>query len=94
MKRCPECQFLYENESTTCDLDGTPLRYTVKLPAVPGLAESIWDKWTIALVFAVVLATVLVILYRATPRAYTSAAQTRPVKNEMPAASQDPPSAP
>jgi hypothetical protein len=92
MKRCPECQFLYENESTTCDLDGTPLRYTVKLPAVPGLAESIWDKWTIALVFAVVLATVLVILYRATPRAYTSAAQTKPVKNEMPAASQDPPS--
>jgi len=95
MKRCPECQFLYENESTTCDMDGTPLRYTVKLPTVPGLAQSIWDKSTITLLCAVVLVTVLVILYRATPRAYTSTSvgQMTPVKNEMPAASQDPPSA-
>ena len=92
MKRCPECQFLYENESTTCDMDGTPLRYTVRLPT---LARSIWDKWTIALLFTVVLVSLLVILYRATPRAYTStsAAQMKPVRNEMPAASPDPPAA-
>jgi len=95
MKRCPECEFLYENESTTCDMDGTPLRYTVKLPTVPGLAQSIWDKWTVALLLAVVLGSVLVILYRATPRAYTSTSggQMKPVRNEMSAASQDPPSA-
>ena len=72
MKRCPECEFLYENESKTCDMDGTPLRFTATLPALPGFARTVCDKWTIALVCAVVLGTVLVILYRATPRAFTS----------------------
>lgn len=95
MKRCPECQFLYEDESITCDMDGTALRYTVKLPTLPGLAQSIWDKWTIAMIFVVVVVTVLVILYRATPAAYTSTAGERvtPVKNETPVAGQDRPSA-
>jgi len=55
-------------------MDGTALRYTVALPLVPGLAKSVWDKWTIALLCLVVLGTVLVILYRATPPAYTSSA--------------------
>ena len=77
MKRCPECQFLYENETNNCDMDGTPLRYTVALPMLPGLAKSIWDKWTIALLSAVILGTVFVILYRATPRAYTSSSPAR-----------------
>jgi hypothetical protein len=94
MKRCPECQFLYENESALCDMDGTPLRYTVALPSLPGLAKSIWDKWTIALLCAVVLSTVLVILYRATPRAYTEAAgQMKSTTNEMPPAKQNAPPA-
>jgi hypothetical protein len=85
MKRCPECEFLYENESTTCDMDGTALRYTVKLPTLPGLAQSIWDRWTIALLCGVVIGTVLVILYRATPQAFTSSAgQIKSVKNELP----------
>jgi len=74
MKRCPECEFLYENETTHCDMDGTPLRYTVTLPKLPGLAQSIWDKWTIALLCLLILGTVLVILYRATPRGFTSSA--------------------
>jgi len=77
MKRCPECQFLYENEALQCDMDGTPLRYTVALPALPGLTKSIWDKWTIGLLGAVILTTVLVILYRDTPRAYTSKLPTQ-----------------
>ncbi len=76
MKRCPECQFLYENETLKCDMDGTPLRHTVALPSLPGLARSIWDKWTIALLGAVILGTLFVILYRATPRAYTSSVPT------------------
>jgi hypothetical protein len=77
MKRCPECQFLYENEALQCDMDGTPLRYTVALPNLPGLTKSIWDKWTIGLLGAVILITVLVIMYRATPRAYTSTLPTQ-----------------
>jgi hypothetical protein len=95
MKRCPECQFLYEDESVTCDMDGTALRYTVKLPTLPGLAQSIWDKWTIAMLFAVVMVTVLVILYRAAPAAYTSTAagQMTPVNNEKSVSGQERPSA-
>jgi hypothetical protein len=91
MKRCPECQFLYENESIKCDMDGTPLRYTVALPSIPGLAKSIWDRWTITLLCAVILGTVLVILYRATPSAYTSAAPARvdSIKGELPPTSHD-----
>ena len=90
MKRCPECQFLYENESTCCDMDGTPLRYTVALPSIPGLAKSIWDRWTIALLCAVVIGTVLVILYRATPRAYTSSTprQLNSINQEIPPTNQ------
>ena len=91
MKRCPECQFLYEDESNTCEMDGTPLRYTIKLPTLPGLAQSIWDTWTIAMLFAVVLITVLVILYRAAPAGYTSTSGGRmaPVKIETPATTPD-----
>jgi cytoskeletal protein RodZ len=91
MKRCPECQFLYENETIQCDMDGTPLRYTMALPSIPGLAKSIWDRWTIALLCAVILGTVLVILYRATPSAYTSAspAQVDSIKGELPPTNQD-----
>jgi len=91
MKRCPECEFLYENESTQCDMDGTPLRYTVALPSLPGFAKSIWDKWTIALLCTVLLGTVLVILYRATPRAYTesSAGQMKSAHDEAPSAKQN-----
>jgi hypothetical protein len=92
MKRCPECDFLYENESILCDMDGTPLRYTVKLPTLPGLAQSIWDKWTIALLCTVVFGTVLVILYRLTPPAFTSApaGQMKSAKPELPAANLNP----
>jgi len=89
MKRCPECEFLYDNESTRCDMDGTPLRYTVALPSLPGLARSIWDKWTIAMLCAVVLGTVLVILYRATPPALSEAsAGQMKLQPEPPAATQ------
>jgi hypothetical protein len=90
MKRCPECQFLYENESMLCDMDGTPLRYTIALPSLPGLAKSIWDRWTIALLAAVILSAVLITMYRATPSAYTSSlpASGRAAHQELPAPNQ------
>jgi hypothetical protein len=91
VKRCPECEFLYENESTHCDMDGTPLRYTVKLPTLPGLAQSIWDKWTIALLCGVIVGTMLVILYSTTPLAFTSSAgETQPPQSQSPAERQTP----
>jgi len=74
MKRCPECDFLYEDEQQLCDMDGTVLRFTSFLlpPAVvePNPSEdrrSIWSGVTIVLLALVVIGSVLVTLYRATP---------------------------
>jgi hypothetical protein len=74
MKRCPECQFLYEDEQELCDMDGTVLRTTSFLPplARPQPIErngrpSIWGGLAILLLALVVIGSVLVTLYRATP---------------------------
>lgn len=91
MKRCPECDFLYEDEQDHCDMDGTRLFFTTTLPPLPeGQIKPVWDKWTIALMAALVLGTVLVVLYRSTPRAASSSvpAATQ-ASREMPVANQD-----
>jgi len=91
MKRCPECDFLYEDEQDHCDMDGTRLFFTTTLPPLPeGQIKPVWDKWTIALLSALVLGTVLVVLYRSAPRAASSSpgAATQ-VSREMPVANQD-----
>lgn len=91
MKRCPECDFLYEDEQDHCDMDGTRLFFTTTLPPLPeGQIKPVWDKWTIALMSALVLGTVLVVLYRSAPRAASSSpAAATQVTREVPAANQD-----
>src|ERR1043166_2052580 len=92
MKRCPECDFLYEDEQDHCDMDGTRLFFTTTLPPLPeGQIKPVWDKWTIALLSALVLGTVLVVLYRSSaPRAASSSpAAATQVSREMPVANQD-----
>jgi hypothetical protein len=74
MKRCPECEFLYEDEQDHCDMDGASLNVTALLlpqPARPPL-KTIWRGFTIPLLVLVLLGTVLVILYRATPPSFSS----------------------
>jgi len=98
MKRCPECEFLYEDDQDHCEMDGTRLFFTTTLPPLPaGLTppKSIWGGFTIPLLAALILGTVLAILYRATPRAYSSTSpatvQTQPVNQKMPEANQETP---
>lgn len=74
MKRCPECQFLYEDEQECCDMDGTVLRATSFLPPLAprqlkptDALKSVWAGFTIPLLALVVIGSVLVTLYRATP---------------------------
>ena len=81
MKRCPECEFLYEDAQDRCDMDGTKLRFTAFLPPLPlpqpivtPPLKSIWDRSMVLLLVLVLLGTVLVILYRATPPTFSSAA--------------------
>lgn len=96
MKRCPECQFLYEDDQDHCEMDGTRLFFTTTLPPLPaGLKppKSIWGGLTIPLLAALILGTVLAILYRATPRAYSSsspaAVHTQPATQKTPEAIQE-----
>jgi len=94
MKRCPECEFLYEDEQNHCEMDGTRLFFTTTLPPLPaGLTppKSIWGGFTIPLLAALILGTVLAILYRSTPRAYSSpaAVQSQPATQRTPDAKQE-----
>jgi hypothetical protein len=93
MKRCPECEFLYEDDQDHCEMDGTRLFFTTTLPPLPnGLKppKSIWGGFTIPLLAALILGTVLAILYRATPRAFSSPApaQAQPASQKAPQANQ------
>lgn len=83
MKRCPECEFLYEDEQHCCDMDGTVLRPTSFLPSVVPPQptprkdlKSIWSGLAIPLLALTVIGSVLVTLYRATPAESSSSAAT------------------
>ena len=77
MKRCPECEFLYENEQNRCDWCGDELKFTSFLPPLPPPVvkvrlKSIWGGFTIPLLVVVLIGTVLVTLYRAVPPTFSS----------------------
>jgi len=93
MKRCPECDFLYEDEQELCDMDGTVLRFTSFLPSLapPRPTErndlkSIWGRLAIPLLTLVVIGSVLVTLYRATPPGLSSSSAP---KNQPAGTNQD-----
>jgi hypothetical protein len=77
MKRCLECEFLYENEQDRCDWCGHELKFTTFLPPLPPPVakvrlKSIWGGFTIPLLVVVLIGTVLVTLYRAVPPTFSS----------------------
>jgi hypothetical protein len=93
MKRCPECDFIYENAQERCDMDGTRLRYTTFLPplASPQPIETnsqqfVWGGLTIPLLALVVIGSVVLTLYRATPSKLSSSSVP---KNQPAAANHD-----
>ena len=66
MKRCPECEFLYYDEQDRCDLDGTLLRFTTRLPELPAEAaqrKSMKGNLMMALLATIILGIVLFIFY-------------------------------
>jgi hypothetical protein len=83
MKRCPECEFLYEDEQDRCDMDGARLNFTAFLPPLPlpqpvvPPLESIWSGFTITLLVLVLLGSVVVLLYRAAPPSFSSSASVK-----------------
>jgi hypothetical protein len=68
MKRCPQCEFIYEDDQSLCDMDGILLVYdSQKLPkrakSATGSSKSQWKSRVFPAVAAVILATVLGLVY-------------------------------
>jgi hypothetical protein len=89
MKRCPQCEFLYEDEQRFCDMDGSKLSFDSRqLPRLQALttaevraAKSFWRPHLVPAAAGLVLSTVLGLVY------YVSVQQqNRPVPQPAPAA--------
>ena len=66
MKRCPQCEFIYEDEQTTCDMDGAMLAFeknTATLDQPPSRAKS----FAVPAVVGTALAAVLVLAFYTSP---------------------------
>lgn len=72
MKRCPQCEFIYEDDQSLCDMDGQLLVFdsrtlpnlhalaTVDVPVAP---KAVWRHRTFPAMAALILATVLSLVY-------------------------------
>ena len=75
MKRCPQCEFIYEDDQSLCDMDGVLLVLDsrtlpnlhalapVEVPAAPVVARAPWRHRTFPAMAALLLATVLSLVY-------------------------------
>lgn len=75
MKRCPQCEFIYEDDQSLCDMDGALLVFDsrslpnlhalapVDMPAVPVAPKAHWRHRTFPAMAALILATVLSLVY-------------------------------
>ena len=92
MKRCPQCEFIYEDDQSLCDMDGALLVLDsrtlpnmhalapVDMPAVPVAAKAHWRHRTFPAMAALILATVFSLVYFVSTQrgAAPSAAGTMP----------------
>jgi len=75
MKRCPQCEFIYEDDQSLCDMDGALLVFDsrtlpnlhalapVDMPAVPVVAKAHWRHRTFPAMAALILATLFSLVY-------------------------------
>lgn len=93
MKRCPECDFVYEDEQSLCDMDGSRLdfdsqplpRLQALVPAQTAVIEkNFWRGRIIPALATLVLATVLGLVY------YVSTQRQFPMQQQSAAASRQP----
>ena len=95
MKRCPQCDFIYEDDQSLCDMDGVllvldsrslPNLHALAPVEVPVAPRSHWRHRTFPAMAALILATVFSLVYfvstqrNATPpRSVSGASVTEPV---------------
>jgi len=77
MKRCPQCDFLYEDEQNFCDMDGKelafdaesfpqPQRTAIASAALPAKSHS--SRFVVAMMAAIVVAAISFVAYYASSR--------------------------
>ena len=66
MKRCPQCEFIYEDEQTTCDMDGAMLAFDKNSAAVEA-PRSRAKSFAVPAVVGTALAAVLVLAFYTSP---------------------------
>ena len=66
MKRCPQCEFIYEDEQTTCDMDGAMLAFDKNSAAAEG-PQSRAKSFAVPAVVGTALAAVLVLAFYSSP---------------------------
>jgi hypothetical protein len=68
MKRCPQCEFIYEDDQSLCDMDGILLVFdSQKLPK-QNMRKSHWRTRVVPAVAIIVLTTVLSLVYYVSTR--------------------------
>ena len=82
MKRCPQCEFIYEDDQGLCDMDGAllvldsrtlPSLHALATVEAPVLTRAHWRHRTFPAVAALILATVLSLVYFVTSQRVNSA---------------------
>jgi hypothetical protein len=74
MKRCPQCEFIYEDEQSLCDMDGALLVFDartlpnvalapVDMPIIEAAPRAHWRHRTFPAVAALILASVFSLVY-------------------------------
>ena len=81
MKRCPQCEFIYEDDQSLCDMDGILLVFdSLNLPKPTTPSRLKWRVRVVPAVAALVLATVFFLVY------YVATRQPKPGTTYSPAA--------
>ena len=66
MKRCPQCEFIYEDEQTMCDMDGTMLALDQSAAVVEG-RRSVAKSFAVPAIAGTALAAVLFLAFYTSP---------------------------
>ena len=92
MKRCPECEFIYEDEQTICDMDGTKLALDSRGATNSIIQRSTFKTVAVPAIVGTVLAALLFIVFIASPLSLANPdARSRPQENQtVPAGNPEP----
>lgn len=92
MKRCPECEFIYEDEQITCDMDGTTLSFDA-ISTTDTVKQGPLRSLAVPAIIGTMLAGLLFIAFHASPLLLANPdARSRPPEEQtLPTNRPDPP---